>query len=69
MQAFNDESESALEGVKPSVLGALKTIDENMMWHIEHKETVVNHLKSNATFTVLSPLLILVATFVTKLLH
>jgi hypothetical protein len=69
LQAFYDENESTLGGLKPSVEGALKTIDENMMWQTEHKQTVVDHMKSGATLAVLSPLLILLATFVTKLFN
>lgn len=54
-----------MEGLKPSVESALKTIDENMNWHLEHKAAVVEYLKakSNAALAVLSPLLILLATF------
>lgn len=71
MQKFYDDNESTLGGVKPSVEGALKTIAENMQWQTEHKTDVVNYFKtkSNAALAVLSPLLILLATFVTKLFN
>jgi hypothetical protein len=51
------------------VEGALKTTDENMMWQTEHKQAVVDHMKSCATIAILSPLLILLAAFVTKLFN
>lgn len=68
LQAFYDENVSELGGVEPSVVGALKTIEENMKWQSEHKKIVVDHMRSSATLAILSPLLILLA-FVTKLFN
>jgi hypothetical protein len=68
LQAFFDENEGSLGGVRPSVEGALKTIDENMKWQTEHKQVVIEHMQSSAALAILSPILLL-ATFITKLFN
>jgi hypothetical protein len=54
--------------VEPSVLGALKTIDENMKWQSDYKKIVVDQLSSSATLANVSPLLILLV-FATKIFN
>jgi len=71
LQAFYDENETNLGGAAPAVSGAIATVDENIKWHDDHKETVVAYLKakSSAGFAIMSPLLLLVASIVTKLFN
>ncbi|XP_059490156.1 uncharacterized protein LOC132205229 [Neocloeon triangulifer] len=56
------------DGTRPAIEGAIKTVEESILWHEEHKSSVVQYLreKNSAPWAVISPLLILVASFVTK---
>jgi len=71
LQTFYDENASILGGAESAVLGALKTIDESLKWHEEHKEIVVGYLlaKSSAALAIISPLFPLLVCFLIKLIN
>ncbi|XP_065336916.1 aminopeptidase Ey-like [Cloeon dipterum] len=61
LQNFVDTNGAVIsEGVKNAIAGAIETVEQNIKWRDEHKDGVVNYLKSknSAAAMIISPILL-----------